>query len=108
MVKRLFDYDPVTGTRQWFHMADDEKSFTIQTEQPVDALIEANRADFNQFSGPRDKWGEEIGARTKVASIPLNVYQELKSKGILRDQAALKRWLNDPDNAAFRTRPGTV
>jgi hypothetical protein len=108
MTRRLFDYDPITGVKQWFHMADDEKSFTIQTEQPVDALIDANRAQFNSFSSGRDKWGDQIGASTKVASIPLNVYQDLKSKGILKDQAALKRWLNDPDNAVFRTRPGNV
>lgn len=107
-MKRLFDYDPVTGVKQWFHMEEGSDEFTIQTEQPVDDLIEANRADYNSFTSGRDRWGEDIGARTKVASIPLNVYQDLKAKGILKDQAALKRWLNDPDNLVFRTRPGTV
>lgn len=107
MTRRLFDYDPLTGTTQWFHWNDDE-TFTIQTEQPVDDLIEANKANFNQFSSGRDHWGEAIGHKTRVASIPMNVYQDLKKRGILQDQAALKRWLNDPDNAVFRTRPGNV
>lgn len=107
-MKRLFDYDPATGVKQWFHMEEGDDAFTIQTEQPVDPLIAANRASFNSFDSGRDRWGEAIGHRTRVASIPLNIYQDLKSKGVLGDQAALKRWLNDPDNAVFRTRPGTV
>jgi hypothetical protein len=35
-------------------------------------------------------------------------YMDLKKKGILDDQVALKRWLNDPENRYFRTRPGQV
>lgn len=107
-MKRLFDHDPVTGVKQWFHMEDGADDFTIQTEQPVEALIEANRAAFNGFDSGRSPWGEAIGARTRVASIPLNIYQDLKTRGVLADPAALKRWLNDPDNAVFRTRPGVV
>ncbi len=107
-MKRLWDYNPVTGVKQWFHMEDDADSFTIQTEQPVDDLIDANKAQFNEFSSGRDTWGDGIDRRTKVASIPMNVYQDLKTRGILKDQAAFKRWLNDPDNAVFRTRPGVV
>lgn len=107
-MKRLFDYDPVTGTRQWFHWNEADDSFTIQTEQDVSQIVEANKASFNAFTSGKDKWGEEFGQRTRVASIPLNVYQDLKKRGVLKDQAALKRWLNDPDNAVFRTRPGTV
>lgn len=108
MTKKLFDYDPVTGTRQWFHWNDDTDTFTIQTEQKVDDLIEANRESFNQFSGASDKFGDLIGQRTRVASIPMNIYMDLKKKGITKDPKAFKKWLNDPDNAAFRTRPGTV
>jgi hypothetical protein len=44
----------------------------------------------------------------KVASIPMNVYFDLKEKGILDDPAALKRWLNDSDNRFFRTKAGRV
>ena len=33
---------------------------------------------------------------------------EMKAEGKLDDQAYMKRWLNDPDNRAFRTRPGEV
>jgi hypothetical protein len=33
---------------------------------------------------------------------------ELKQQGIIDDPKALRRWLNDPDNRYFRTRPGRV
>lgn len=107
-MKRLFDHDPLTGITEWFHMEDGDDSFTIQTTQDAAPLIEANREHFNQFDSARTPFGDKIGASSKVASIPLNVYMDLKTKGILRDPAAFKRWLNDPDNRAFRTRPGTV
>jgi hypothetical protein len=45
---------------------------------------------------------------SRVASIPLTVYYDLKQKGILDDQTAMKKWLNDPDNELFRTRKGKV
>jgi len=44
----------------------------------------------------------------RVASIPLNVYYDLKRRGIADDPKAMKKWLNDPDNRVFRTREGTV
>lgn len=43
-----------------------------------------------------------------IADIPLTVYTELRKLGIIgsngrrTDQKALRRWLNDPDNRAFR------
>jgi hypothetical protein len=36
------------------------------------------------------------------------LFYQMKAEGKLDDQAYMKRWLNDPDNRAFRTRPGEV
>ena len=105
--KWLLDRDPLTGITEWFVPDEQDGTFTIQTSQDVENIVEANRDHFNQFNSIRDGYGENIGASTKVASIPLNVFFELK-KRFGHDQKAWKRWLNDPDNAAFRTRPGAV
>jgi hypothetical protein len=43
-----------------------------------------------------------------VASIPEALYYKMKAEGKIDDQAYMKRWLNDPDNQFFRTRPGKV
>jgi hypothetical protein len=38
----------------------------------------------------------------------VNVYYDLKRRGIIDDPAAFRAWMNDPDNRVFRTRPGRV
>ena len=101
--KRLFDYDPTTGIQEIFHWNDDG-TYTIETRQDLEPTIEANKQSFNSYSGPSDKWGD----MHKVASIPLVILQEWMTSGKIRDAAYIKRFLNDPDNAVFRTRPGRV
>lgn len=102
MDKRLFDYDPLTGTTRWFHYDDANDQFYIQTQQETEDLIDQNRRELND-SGTNWK-----GDWHKVASIPLSIFVRLQKEGIVYDQEALKKWLNDPDNALFRTKHGTV
>jgi hypothetical protein len=110
MTKRLFDVDPLTGITEWFEYDDSNDTFTIATEQDVEAIVEQNKFQQGHFNRADDAWGDGFDHRTKVASIPLNVYQDLvKRYGNMRQNPrAWKRWLNDPDNMAFRTRPGRV
>ena len=94
MSKRLINDDAFTGVKTYFN-------YDADKEQDVSAIIEANKAEFNAAPA---RWGEW----TKVGSIPISVYYELERLGILNDQKAMAKWLNDPDNRAFRTRPGTI
>ena len=103
MSKKLFDYDPETGTTKWWHYDADKDEATIETEFQVGDLIEANKTQFNS-TDERARWGEW----NRVASIPMVLFHRLKQQGIIDDPAAMKRWLNDPDNRLFRTRPGRV
>lgn len=105
--KWLLDRDPLTGITEWYVPDEATNTFTIQTTQDVTDIVEANKNAFNQFSSARDGWGDKIGHSTHAATIPVNIYYDLV-KRFGRDPQAWKRWLNDPDNAAFRTRPGTV
>lgn len=100
-LKLPFSYDPVIGLKRTFHWDDTTDDFLIQTEQETTDIIEANKAAYNDAPA---RWGEW----TRVASIPLSIYFDLKKKGIADDDAAMKRWLNDPDNLYFRTRAGNV
>jgi hypothetical protein len=46
-----------------------------------------------------------------VASIPLVIIEKYKNeKGIdlMKDKAAMKRFLNDPDNKFLRVKPGKI
>ena len=101
-MKRHFDYDPFTGITQTFHMDADSDTFVIEERQDLTALIDSNRAKFNEYSGPSDKWGDIA----HVASIPPIIANELMRSGVAFDRKALRKWLDNPDNAVFRTRPG--
>jgi hypothetical protein len=101
MQKRIFDTDPLTGITRYWHVKDNGE-YVIETVQELD-VGEANTRARNA-TDKRTKWGE----MARVASIPLSVYYDLKRQGIVDDQKAFKKWLNDPDNRVFRTREGTV
>lgn len=82
----------------------EDGAITIETVQDITDIAEANKASYNAYD-ERSNWR---GDMHKVASIPMSVYYDLKSKGILEDPVAMKAWLNNPDNKVFRTRPGQV
>ena len=103
MEKILISQNDAIGQRQYWH-EDDEGNVTIQTQQDITAVVEANKATFNQVD-ERAGWKGEMH---RVASIPMSVFYDLKSKGIIDDPIALKKWLNSGENAVFRTRPGRV
>jgi hypothetical protein len=101
--KRLFDFDPTTGSTKWWHYDADRDEATIETVFEVGDIVEQNKAQY-AATDERTRWGEW----SKVASIPMPLFYRLKKDGIIDDPAAMKRWLNDPDNRFFRTRPGRV
>lgn len=102
MQRRIFDTDPLTGITRYWHVKSDGE-FVIETQQQVSDIADANKRSFAD-TDTKAKYGD----MAKVASIPLNVYYELKRQGIVDDPKAMKKWLNDPDNRVFRTRGGTV
>lgn len=103
MSGREFSYDPFTGVRTIFHASDDGDSFVLEKQQDVSGIVEFNKAQLNAHTS-LDRWGDG----KKVASIPMAVYAEWVATGKDKDPAFIKRWLNDPANAHFRTRPGRV
>lgn len=86
--------------------------FIRKDEQDVQQLIDQNTADRN--SGKYDRRDSEM---RKVASIPLVMVEQLKNRpwseggpidlnllGVdVEHTMRFNRWLNDPDNRAFRT-----
>jgi hypothetical protein len=105
MSSRLFSRDPAAGVTRLFHYDESSDRVTIETQHRVDDIVTANQHERNLLD-ERARWGDAFGH--KVASIPMNVYWDLKRKGIADDPAKLKKWLNDPDNRAFRSRVGRV
>ena len=92
-ITRTMHEDAVTG------------AFTVESVQDVTEIVAANKASYAATRQRAPCTGDGIH---RYASIPLGIYFDLVKQGITRDPVAMKRWLNDPDNLAFRTRPGKV
>ena len=97
---KIFSRDP-DGTVTYF--LDNGDSWILKTETPIDNLIADNRDELNASAGQR--WGDG----KVVARIPLNLfYDKLAEPMRQRDRDYIKRFLNDGDNAVFRTFKGNV
>lgn len=102
MQKRIFDQDPTTGITRYWHVKNNGE-FAIETVQNVAGIVAENSRSYADVDTK-----EKFGDVARVASIPLGVYYDLKKRGIADDPAALKKWMNDPDNRAFRVRGGRL
>ncbi len=101
---RVFDSDPLTQTKRTFHYDDTDESFVIATQQDCESIVETNKALQNS-QDERTGWK---GTWHRVASIPNVVWWDLVRRGIANDDKALKKWLRDPSNRFFRTKPGRL
>ncbi|MBN7809108.1 hypothetical protein JZX86_27700 [Agrobacterium rosae] len=61
------------------------------------SLLDENQAEANAFSR-----SGKLGENVKLASVPMSVHMDMQAKGILDDEKAFARFLNDPDFAKFR------
>jgi len=97
----LLEHDHRTGRTVWVWF-DGEKTH-YRTDYPVDNILKDNATAKAEMAGQR--WGD--GKR--VASIPLNVFHDQLAEASKQDDDKyLSKWLNDSDNAKFRTFGGRV
>ena len=98
----LIDWDAASGRSVWA-MFDGEKTI-IRTDYPVAQAIEHNTLHRNSASsGWKGDWH-------RVASVPLNLAHGggLVEAMNQHDDKFISRFLNDSDNAAWRTKEGRV
>ena len=98
-MKRLLS-EPGDSMQEIVHFHDDGKgTVTVETREDCTALVEHAKA-------MRD---EPVGKDMKLAAyIPEYVMDQAFKEGWANDMKAWKKWLNDPDNAAFRVWPGRM
>ena len=92
-----------------FHSNADETEFTINTYQDVEPILEENKRDLNEYGSLLNSG--KTGEGVRVASIPLNVWQQWMKETngeIQKDHNLMKKYLNAPDNKYFRTTPTRV
>lgn len=89
--------------------ADGDGGLIIETKQDVSDIVEANKQqlfyDQQRTSG--------LNELHHVARIPFTVIDVLNQRGIMKgfnvvDEVGFARWLNDPENAVWKTYRGTV
>lgn len=100
-------YDPMTGTTQRWELDPATGVATQVTERDVGELVDENKYLFKEYD-ERTKWASDT--HNHVATIPDFLFYDLWRKfGSPKDNPkAWMRWLDDPDNRAFRTRPGKL
>lgn len=102
MSKRFVAYDPLFGVANYHHSIGDGK-YVSEDVVDIAPTKDLNKALFND--APK---GWKHDANNHIASIPLPIYFQLKRQGKVDDRKAFLKWLSDPDNAVFRTRPGRL
>lgn len=90
-------YDSLTGTLQKMIITPDQK-LVFETSCEIGGLAEYNKAQMDETSRT-----QRSGDMVKVASLPMMVYLDLQQKGILRDKAAMRKWLASEEARPFRT-----
>ena len=105
---RLVDYDPVSEISEWYLYDDtnpQKPQIHMRTIQHnVDAMLDANQAEFNAQLGAR--WGDG----KKVATIPTNVAAALGLDDALAagDRSFIRKVLNNSDYSKLRTFKGNL
>ena len=101
---RLIEYDPVLRRKELFH-ANEDGDVVLESRWDVEPITEANKGRHAAID-ERAGWKGDLH---RVASIPMSIYWDWWEKtSEFKDQAALKRLLNDSDNRVFRVRPGKI
>lgn len=105
---RLVDYDPVSEISDWYLYDDTNpqkpKIHMRTIQHNVDAMLDANQAEFNAQLGAR--WGDG----KKVATIPTNVAAALGLDDALAagDRSFVRKVLNNSDYSKLRTFKGNL
>jgi hypothetical protein len=97
------------GKIETMHYAEHDDTAAIQTQVDVTGILRAN-----QFERSNQQMGHKSEVFNKVANIPYVAVtawckaQGLKYEEFFQDNKHLKRFLNDSDNKAWRTRTGKI
>lgn len=109
-MKRLLDYDPITGVTQYFHYDELTGDWGIESVQDVEPILELNKALRNDTNYSKNGIKNEFW---HVARIPVIVQEKwLREEGLdiyNRDHwKRVQRKLNNQEYKDLRTTDGTI
>ena len=103
--KRLLSNDP--SFREWYWSNPDTGEIALETEWLVDPIVEIAKANYNavdERAGWKGDW-HHVGF---IPNYIIDYEWRVNGKKMLADKDYVKHWINQPENRAFRTRPGRV
>jgi len=100
MSRRLFSHNPGLGITRYWHYDEDTDTAVIESVSDHEHLLEGAQESRNGFTS-LDRMGDGL---QKVAEVPIDIYATWLADGRDKDQAFVRRWLNDPENRRYRTR----
>jgi hypothetical protein len=93
----ILGQDEFTGTVTKMHINHDGVMH-FEDIAEIDDIAEQARQERNESSRTAKQ-----GDMVKVASLPMMVYLDLTSRGILRDRAEMRKWLASDEALPYRT-----
>lgn len=96
------------GYKEYFHYDHVTDTYVIEQVSDVTETVENMRAAYASVD-ERAKFDGDPGVGTHVAQIPHAILFAPGNEWMMEgDSKRLHKWLNDPDNRAFRSRPGRL
>lgn len=102
------DYDPLTGITEEFYHNSEEGTITIRRLQDVESQLSENKEMFNNHN--RASYSDSKGQHL-VARIPIVIVEKWKEQGFDWYKSTDKErraWLDKPENAFLKVRPGKL
>jgi hypothetical protein len=81
-------------------------SVSTQNTEEIKDIVNANQREKRE--GGRNQYQGDTQFSHKVASIPMIVVEQMMRDGVWNDQERMREWLNNPENAPFRTTKGKL
>lgn len=90
-------YDSLTGTLEKMHITSDQR-LIFESTVDLGNLPDLNAAEMNETSRT-----QKSGDMVRAARLPMLVYYDLMRRGIIRDKAAMRKWLKSEEALPYRT-----
>lgn len=91
-----------------FHYDESTDTAVIKSVQDVEPILEANKRAFNDSGGYKSEVMNHKARIPEVIALKWCNDNGVKYQEFLSDPNIMRRFLNDPDNKAWLTRPGRV
>jgi len=79
---------------------------STQEDRKLKDIYDINKED--KFTLGRKNYNGDSQFSHRVARIPLIVVEKMMREGVWGNQERMREWLNNPDNAAWRTTKGKL